>query len=44
MKFHLAAVVLAGLALGADSPDEAIKNELKSLEGIWTLKSSIVDE
>lgn len=39
MRIHFSFVLLAALLVAADTPEEAIKAEKKSLEGAWVLES-----
>ena len=44
MKLHVLMVVAAGLLLGADRPrEEAVKKELKKLQGTWKMVALEVD-
>jgi uncharacterized protein (TIGR03067 family) len=44
MKWYLAAGLAAVLAVGADAPkDEAIRKELESFQGTWTVESMELD-
>lgn len=39
MKALLMAIVVVGLSIGADIKQDAVKEELKRLEGTWAIES-----